>query len=402
MKSWRIFLWVIVVAVVLGFLWSVRGVLLPFVLAWLIAVLLEPVVKILGKAKIPRPIAVLGISLVFFGGIALAAILIGPKVGQQVNNLRGNVQGILAKLADESADDNPFVRWNPAVVAKPAGPLGAVDKTLESYRDTLDQFALPTTRRAFTSQYVDPYRENIGGGIQGVFNGVIGFLGGAFSQVILLAFTPLFAIFLMMDMQEFRSRFRNWIPPTIRMDVMGFLEDVGDVFQNYLRGIVVNISLYVVVLGTVLTIFGAPYSIIFAVVAGMFYLIPNLGGLMSVFILFVMTGLSGVKSNFFLSLPNSWAFAAVVAFVFFVITTTWDVLVTPRVVGSAVKLHPFVGMFVVFCGGALFGVLGMMVAYPVAGVTKLVLERVLNVTNKPVTNAAGLPAVPLRHRDGLG
>jgi predicted PurR-regulated permease PerM len=186
------------------------------------------------------------------------------------------------------------------------------------------------------------------------------------------------------------------------MDVMGFLEDVGDVFQNYLRGIIVNISLYVVVLGTVLTVFGAPYSIIFAVVAGMFYLIPNLGGLMSVAILFVMTGLSGVTSNFFLTLPNSWAFAAVVAFVFFIITTTWDVLITPRVVGSAVKLHPFVGMFVVFCGGALFGVVGMMVAYPVAGVIKLVLERVLNVTNKPVTTAAGLPAVPLRHRNDLG
>lgn len=402
MKSWRIFLWVAVVAVVLWFFWNVRGVLLPFVLAWLIAVLLEPVLKILAKAKVPRPVAVMGLSLVFFGGIGLAAWLIGPKVGNQVNNLRGNVQGVVTKLAEESADDNPFVRWNPTVVAKPAGPLGAVDRTLETYRSTLDQFALPTTRRAFTSQYVDPYRENIAGGIQGAFNGLVGFLGSAFSQLILLAFTPLFAIFLMMDMQEFRGRFRNWIPPAIRMDVMGFLEDVGDVFQNYLRGIIVNISLYVVVLGTVLTVFGAPYSIIFAVVAGMFYLIPNLGGLMSVAILFVMTGLSGVTGNFFLSLPNSWAFAAVVAFVFFIITTTWDVLITPRVVGSAVKLHPFVGMFVVFCGGALFGVVGMMVAYPVAGVIKLVLERVLNVTNKPVTTAAGLPAVPLRHRNDLG
>ena len=400
MKSWRIFLWVTVVAVVLLFLWSVRGVLLPFILAWLIAVLLEPVIKILGKAKVPRPAAVLMISLVFFGGLGLAAWLIGPKIGQQANNLRVNVQGLVTKLAEESADDNPFVRWNPAVIAKPAGPLGSVDKTLVAYRGTLEQFGLPTTRRAFTAQYVDPYRENLSSGIQKVFNGAIAFLGGAFSQVVLLAFTPLFAIFLMMDLQEFRSRFANWIPPAIRRDTMGFLGDVGDVFQNYLRGIIINISLYVLVLGTVLTIMGAPYSIIFAVVAGLFYLIPNLGGLISVTVLFIMTGLSGVVSGPIVpTMPNSWAFAAVLAIAFFCITTTWDMLITPRVVGSSVKLHPFVGMFVVFCGGALFGVVGMMVAYPVAGVVKLVLERVLNVTNKPVAAKGGLPSVPLRHRD---
>jgi len=401
MKSWRIFLWVAVVLVVGGFLWSVRGVLLPFVLAWLIAVLLEPVIKAFARFKMPRPVAVMVISVLFFGGIALGAVLLGPKVGQQANNLRVNIQGLMTKLAEESADDNPYVRWNPAVIAKPAGPLGALDKTLEAYRGTLAQFGLPTTRRAFTAQYVDPYREQLGGGIQNAFNGVISFLGSAFSQVVLLAFTPLFTIFLMMDMQEFRGRFANWIPPAIRRDVMGFLGDVGEVFQNYLRGIVINISLYVLVLGTVLTLMGAPYSIIFAVVAGLFYLIPNLGGLISVTILVLMTGLSGVKSNWFLQMPNSWAFAAVVGVAFFCITTCWDLLVTPRVVGSSVKLHPFVGMFVVFCGGALFGVVGMMVAYPVAGVVKLVLDRVLNVTHRPIAAKGGLPSVPLRHRDDL-
>lgn len=399
MKSWRILLWVAVVATVLWFLWSVRGVLLPFVLAWLIAVLLEPVIVMLGKAKVPRPVAVFSISLVFFGGIGLAAWALAPKVGQQANNLRVNVQGLVSKLAEESADDNPFVRWNPAVIAKPAGPLGAVDETLTAYRGTLEQFGLPTTRRAFSAQYVDPYRENISNAIQRVFNGVVSFLGGAFSQVVLLAFTPLFTIFLLMDLPSFQARFANWIPPAIRRDTIGFLEDVGDVFQNYLRGIIVNISLYILVLGLVLTLLGAPYSIIFAVVAGLFYLIPNIGGLFSVSVLIVMTGLSGITQGPLVSMPNSWAFAAVLGGAFFCITTTWDMVITPRIVGSSVKLHPFVGMFVVFCGGALFGVVGMMVAYPVAGVVKLILERVLHVTNNAAGGGIGLPAVPLRHRD---
>lgn len=399
MKSWRILLWVAVVAAVLGFLWAVRGILLPFVLAWLIAVLLEPVIAAMGRARIPRPFAVTGICVVFFGGIGLAAWGLAPQIGQQANNLRVTVQGLVSKLAEEAADDNPFVRWNPSVIAKPAGPLGSVDETLSAYRGTLEQFGLPTTRRAFTAQYIDPYRENISRTVQQVFNGVVGFLGAAVSQFVLLAFTPLFTIFLLMDLPSFQSRFRNWIPPAIRRETMEFLEDVGDVFQNYLRGIVVNISLYVLVLGTVLTLLGAPYSIIFAVVAGLFYLIPNIGGLFSVTVLILMTGLSGVSRGPLVAMPNSWAFAAVLGAAFFVITTTWDMVITPRVVGSAVKLHPFVGMFVVFCGGALFGVVGMMLAYPAAGVIKLMLERVLHVTNNPSGPNSKLPAVPLRHRD---
>lgn len=399
MKSWRIFLWVAVVAVTLWFLWSVRGILLPFVLAWLTAVLLEPVIRRLNKWGLPRPAAVMLISLLFFGSILGLGLAIGPRIGKQINDVRSSVQSLAQRLAEESADDNPFVRWNPAVIAKPAGPLGAVDTTLTAYRSTLEQVGLPSTRRAFTAQFVDPYRDNISKSLQRAFNGFVAFLSGMVSQLILLAFTPLFAMFLMMDLEMFRSRFANWIPPAIRMEVKDFLDDVGDVFQNYLRGVMVNISLYMAVQAIMLTVMGVPYSYILAFVAGCLYLIPNIGGLISAFIIVIATGTSGVHSNWFLNLPNSWWFAGVIMLCFTAITTTWDIGITPRVVGKAVKLHPFVGMFVVFCGGALFGVLGMMLAYPVAGVIKLVLERVLNYTNKPVGTGSGLPAVPLRHRE---
>lgn len=398
MATWRILLWVAVVAALGAFLWAVRGVLLPFILAWLFAVLLEPVVRGLKKLGLPRPLAAVTITLLFFAGLGGLAFWLGPRLGTQANEVRGAVQTLSERLAQETADDNPFVRWNPAVLAKPPGPLGVVDQTLATYQGTLEQFGLPTTRRAFTAQYVNPYRESIAATLQAGFNGVVGFLGGAAAQLFLLAFTPLFALFLMIDLEQFRGRFAHWIPPGIRGDTVRFLDDVGGVFQNYLRGVTINITIYTTVMALVLGVMGAPYSYLFALMAGALYLIPNLGGLISMTVLFLVTGFTGVRSNWFMSLPNSWIFAAVLAVVFTAVTMTWDIVVTPRVVGKAVKLHPFIGMFVVFCGGALFGILGMMLAYPTAGVAKLVLERVLNVTNKPVKTSLGLPAVPMRHR----
>ncbi|MEJ5169530.1 MAG: AI-2E family transporter, partial [Fimbriimonadales bacterium] len=72
----------------------------------------------------------------------------------------------------------------------------------------------------------------------------------------------------------------------------------------------------------------------------------------------------------------------------------------PRVVGRSVGLHPLVSMFVILSGGALFGILGMLLAFPIAGSLKVVLDRLLRVTSQ-TTSAATLPAVPLRHRSGL-
>ncbi len=398
MAGWRLFLWVVVVVALLAFLWAVRAVLLPFLLAWLIAVLLEPMVKGLKNMGLPRPAAVFAITIVFFGAVGGVFAWLAPQVSRQVNEVRVAIQGLTRQLAEESADDNPFVRWNPAVRAKPEGPLGQVDQYLATYRGTLEQFGLPTTRRALTAEYVDPYRENISSGLTTAFNGFIAGVGAAASSLILLAFTPLFAIFLMMDLEMFRTRLASWIPPGIRKGTTQLLDDVGDVLQGYIRGVTINIAIYSAVMALVLTIMGAPYSYLFALVAGALYLIPNIGGLISMSLLFLVTGFTGTRSNAFLSMPNAWAFAAVLAVVFTIITMTWDLVITPRVVGKAVKLHPFVGMFVVFCGGALFGLIGMMFAYPVAGVIKLMLERVLNITNKPVKTSLGLPARPLRHQ----
>lgn len=395
-SPWRILLWVAIVGVALAFLWLVRGVLPPFILAWLIAVLLNPLVKGMGKLKIPRPIAVFVIAGAFFGLVGLVAVWAVPQLSRQVNEVRTTVQSFTERLAADTAEDNVFVRWNPAVAAKPPGTLGFVDGFLEENRATLDQFGLPSTRRAFNEQYIQPHRDDISNGIRNGFNGLVAFLGGAASQLVLLAFTPLFAIFLMLDLEGFGRRFGNWIPPSIRLQTLEFIDDIGGVLQGYIRGVTINISVYMVVMATVLTLLGVPFSYIFAIVGGLLYLIPNIGGLITGTTLFFATGLSGSTGN--LNVGNSWAFAFVVFVCFTVITTTWDVVITPRVVGKAVNLHPFVGMFVVFSGGALFGVLGMMLAYPVAGVVKIILERLLAITHKRARTRLDLPAVPLRHR----
>ncbi len=391
-------LWVAIVAAILGFFWAVRTVLLPFLVAWLIAVLLEPVVRKLRLKGMQRAPAVFFITGVFFLITGTLIVLAIPRMTAQGSELRTQVQGLVDRLAQESATDNPFLRWNPVAKAQPPGPLAFVDNILEQGRPLLEVAGQPTTRRGLLQQYVEPYREEIAKGIQGFFNGFIGIVGAAASQVFLYAFVPLFVLFILLDLENFRVRMRTWIPNSIRASTISVLTDVGDVFKRYLRGILLNITIYGAVVTVVFVAMGAPYAFLMALLAAALYLIPILGGLIATITLIVITGLSGVNQIYGFTLPSSWHFAILLALVFFVINVTWDTLVTPRVVGKAVDLHPLVAMFVVFSGGALFGLPGMMIAYPLAGSIKVTLNRLLRVANAPNQEALALPAVPLRHR----
>jgi predicted PurR-regulated permease PerM len=179
---------------------------------------------------------------------------------------------------------------------------------------------------------------------------------------------------------------------------VSIVTDIGEVFKKYLRGVLTVIVLYMTVMSIVFSILGMPYSILLALIAGTLYLVPMLGPLMSAAAIFIVTGFSGETGNWFLSMNSPWAFAAVLVGIFILVSTAFDQLVYPQLVGKAVDLHPLVSMFVVFSGGALFGLPGMLIAFPLAGSIKVMLGRLMQATNKPLMETLALPAVPLRHR----
>jgi predicted PurR-regulated permease PerM len=76
---------------------------------------------------------------------------------------------------------------------------------------------------------------------------------------------------------------------------------------------------------------------------------------------------------------------------------TFDHVIYPQMVGASVGLNGVVSLFVILSGGALFGLPGMILAYPFAGAVKVILDRILKVTSTS-SEQLDLPPVPLRHR----
>ncbi|MCW5940521.1 MAG: AI-2E family transporter [Fimbriimonadaceae bacterium] len=389
MQGWRIALWIGLVILVFGFLWLVRGVLLPFVLAYLVALLLEPVVKGFRRIGIGRPAAVSTITVVFFGAIVGIAIITAPYVSAQAGYLRDQVTEFTNRLQSTSPDEAMLM----------------VDKFLSANKTTLEQLGIPANRQGLVDAYIEPNRQQFEERAQQFITGgvtsILSFVGQAF----ILLLTPLFAIWILMDMESLRQKSKGWIPPTIRSGTVSMVKDIASVFQGYIRGLTISVLLYTTMMTVVLWALGVPAFAVLGAMAGILYLIPVIGGLVSSGIVFIVVALSGQsEANLFLNpaLPhiaftNSWVFALVVVAGMFVAGFTYDSAINPRIVGSAVKLHPLVAVFVVFSFGALFGLPGMLLAYPVAGAINVVLARLLKVaTDRP--ELPNLPAVPLRHR----
>jgi len=398
MVWWKIVLWMALVVVGCVFLYLVRSILFPFILAFIISALLEPTVRKLRMRGFSRGKAVSLVFFAFFLVVGAIGVWITPVLANQVSTFTSRIESYTRTLAQEDPSNSVFIRWNPAIEAKSNGASDQFDQVLEQMTPVLKFFGQPTTSKGLIDLYVQPNQKQISGYVQKFFQGFLGFLSTAASQIFLALFTPLLVWLMLSDMDRLRATSATWIPQAIRAETISVLQEIGDVFLRYLRGVTQGVALYAVIATLWLTFLGAPYSIILGLVFAVLYLLPFVGGLIIYLSLFVVTYLSGQTGPWFYDFGNSLTYAMFLVIAYAAVLETYNQVVYPRLVGGAVGLGGIASIFVIFAGGALFGVVGMLIAFPLAGAAKVVLEKLLKVTTSSGTETLGLPVTPLRHR----
>ena len=396
--DWRIILWVAISFVTLWFLYLVRGILLPFVIAILISALLGPAFRWLKKKGWGTPFAALVPMLLFFGILIVGLLALTPIITSQGAQLKDRGEQLVTTLAKPNPLDNFFLRGNPLNRIRQAEIKDPVDVFLASNADLLNRFNLPITKREIIGQYIEPQRDQIKSTVQNVIKGSLGMATGFVSQAFTLIFVPLLVWFILPNTDVFKKKMLNFIPPQLRTSSVDLADDIGDVFSNYLRGVAIAVFGYMAFMAILLTLLGAPYGLLLGCMFGMLYLIPYLSVMISATTLFLVTGLSGKDQWLGIHFSSPWSYAGVLVLIYVSCHFIFDSAVYPRFVGQAVGLDPIVSMFVIFCGGALFGLPGMILAFPVAGCVKVLFDRLLKVTNQ-VTMELTLPEKPLRHRE---
>lgn len=396
MFGWRVLLWAALVGVALVFLYAVRGILPPFIGAILLASILDPGTRRLQKRGYSRMRAVLVVWGAFMGVLVALSVWLTPVVSAQVITFKDKVDLMSAQLSEQNAQANYFLKWNPRVQLSDGGTAGQLDRFFEQNQELLSRLGLPTTRADAVKEYVEPHRKEITKGLQTLFGGVLGLVSALGSQALLMLFTPFFALVMMTEIDRFRVKMAGFIPPSIRKDTLNLLSEIGNVIAQYIRGVSIVLVYYAIAASVVLTFLGAPYAMLLAMLFTCIYLIPYLGALLNLILLVFLIGTSDKVGIGPFVFANSWTYGVVAAVIYSLIFFLFDQLVYFRLVGRSVGLHPLVSFFVVFSAASLFGPLGMILAFPVSGSLKIVLDRILEVTSK--TQDIQLPAIPLRHR----
>lgn len=184
-------------------------------------------------------------------------------------------------------------------------------------------------------------------------------------SLVLLGVMPLF-IFLMLYYKDFFSEFLRKLSKDGEPKVLSFIQDSGKVIQSYLLGMLLVTIIVSVISGAVFFFLGIKYYLLFAVFIAVMNLIPYVGVIFSSLLLVFYVLLT----------TDSMFYPLATLFMLWLIQLVENNFITPVVVGGKVRVNAFAVILAILVGGFIWGVSGMILFIPLAGLLKITFERI--------------------------
>ena len=322
---------------VLWFLYLERAILTPFILAAIFAYIFNPIVNFFShRLKLPRTLSVLIIYLVIISIVVLSAITLSKRVVEESSEL-GNQITVITQTAKHQVSGLPD--W-----IKPT-----VNDALKTFQSTKTVS----------------------------FSSIFSVFPRAFSGIISLIIFLFAAFYFLKEGRNMFDKALNFVPNDYKIEVEILLRRINSILGGYLRGQVFLVLFVSVVLFICLTVLGVKFSLILAVFSGFAEIVPIIGPIVAATAAALVAFLGGT-ANFGLS-PIQ--LAIVIVIVYTVVRQVQDYFVTPYIMGKITQLHPLVILFAVIAGGHTAGVIGLILAVPIAGIIKIVFEYSLDRIN---------------------
>ena len=174
--------------------------------------------------------------------------------------------------------------------------------------------------------------------------------------------------FLLRDAPRLLQWFRRRLPPAHRNELLPLLAEVNALLGRYVRGQLFLIGVMWTATFIGLTVLQVPFAFLLGFMTGILEVIPIVGPITA----------GAIACLVALGHPAPWGlsqiwYVVIVAIMYTVLRHGEDYFVIPLVIGRIVRLHPAVVIFALLTGGALYGLLGVLVAVPVAASLRLVL-----------------------------
>lgn len=321
--------WAAFLALFIGFIWLFNSVLSPFILGIIIAYLLDPVMRRFTRNRIPRWAAALLILTLFFLVIVLLFVALAPMAFRQGEMLVEQMPTYIQSMTDKAA---PYLGW------------------------------LENRLGADYMQEIGSYLKDSAGKIVGVTGGIAAGIASGGKIVIgfvtTLVLTPLVAFFMMKEWPNIIRWVEGLYPRQHAALIRRLLCKIDGKVAGFIRGQILVALMLGVIYAVALTIAGLNYGFLIGIGAGLFSIIPLVGSTLGLVVAVIVSWFQAGDATY----------TAIIAAIFFAGQFIEGNFLSPKVVGDSVGLHPLWIMFALLAGGTLFGIVGMLIAVPVAAV----------------------------------
>jgi predicted PurR-regulated permease PerM len=327
--------WVIALIVVIAIFWLLKPILLPFVAGLAIAYFLNPVVDALARRGVARWLSALWVLAGFALAIGLLSLLILPLLQDQIGGLINSIPGYIEKARTHLIPwlENWLARFSPDDVQK---------------------------MRAAAGQYAGNVANLAGKALQDIVTSGLAVI----DILALLIITPVVAFYMMRDWPKLTGAVDSALPRRYYDLIHTQLAEIDRTLSGFVRGQALVCLCLGFFYGIGLTATGMPYSAAIGVTAGILSFIPYVG---TTFAWISSISLSLVQFD---DLSRVGYVIAVL-----VLGHVMEAyILTPRLVGKRVGLHPVWILFALITGARLMGFAGVLIAVPVAAVAGVLIR----------------------------
>ncbi|SMB95616.1 Predicted PurR-regulated permease PerM [Desulfonispora thiosulfatigenes DSM 11270] len=309
-------------------------ILTPFFLAIFLAYILKPLINFFELKGLSRTWAIIFIYFSF--NIILTAIIFNflPKV--------------LAELTS-------FGETIPSYTL-------AAQEYIKVFQETYSKVPLPEGIRNITNDMINDIENYVINVIKGVTQTILLLFSKTFDFIL----APILAFYLLNDTEKFKDYFLKLLPFSTRDDIVVLGRKIDSVLKSFIRGNII-IALMVGIITTIaLILIDMDFALVIGLLTSVLNIIPYFGALFAIIIAVAIALLKSKK------------IALYVFIIMLIIQQIEGNVISPKVLGQNLGLHPLAVIFVLLAGGHLGGILGMILAVPITCILIILFKFFIN------------------------
>ncbi|TCO79071.1 AI-2E family transporter [Marinisporobacter balticus] len=318
-------------------------ILTPVIWAIIFAYLLSPIVHTINKSGIPTIWSVVILYVSIIAGILFFCFIITPKITNETKKL----VELLPRYTNKTNEYFDYLYMKVEQLDNFSPHLASVKETIKENLDKIEYYILHT--------------------IKGITRGIF----AMFSHIVELVLIPIFTFYFLKDVDYFKKKIIFFIPKIFRNELINIFKDIHILLNKFIRGQFIIAACVGILSILALLIIKVNFALIIGIIAGLSNVIPYFGPVFGAIPAVVIA---------LLDTPSK-AFWVVIAFI--VIQQIESAIITPKIVGESVGLHPITVIISLLIGNEWMGIIGLIFAVPIVASIKIVSKHIVELIVKP-------------------